>query len=149
MLGLALLLAGLPGAAPGALPPAAPMASAFVLARPVERGEIIATTDFVAQDVPTGQATGALAANAAAGLEATRRLNAGTVVRSGDVMTPRLVRRGEPVTLHLRNGGLTITAQGRALSDGRRGDVVRVVAPSNKTLEGAVDGPASVRIAAN
>ncbi|QHL91722.1 flagellar basal body P-ring formation protein FlgA [Sphingomonas changnyeongensis] len=149
MLGLALLLAGMAGAAPGVVPPAAPLASAFVLARPVERGEIIATTDFVAQDVPASQTTGALAANAAAGMEATRRLNAGAVVRSGDVMAPRLVRRGEPVTLRVRSGALTITAQGRALSDGRRGDVVRVVAPSNKTLEGAVDGPASVRIAAN
>jgi flagellar basal body P-ring formation protein FlgA len=54
------------------------------------------------------------------------------------------------VMLTVKSGGLTITAQGRALSDGRRGDIVRVVAtPTNRTLDGAVEGPGAVRIAAN
>lgn len=141
MIALALLLAA-------TAPPAT--VSAPVLARPVERGELLSADDFVDEERPAGLATGAIAPARAAGLEAVRRLAPGAIVRSGDVMQPRLVRRGEQVTLTVRSGALTITAQGRALADGRRGDVVRVVATAtNRTLEGAVDGPGKVRIAAN
>lgn len=121
-----------------------------VLARPVERGEILSPDDFIAEEHPAGFATGALAPEAVRGMEALRRLMPGSVVRANDVMPARLVRRGEPVTLRVRSGPLTIMAQGRALADGRRGDVVRVVTMSgSRTLEGAVDGPGTVRIAAN
>jgi flagella basal body P-ring formation protein FlgA len=121
-----------------------------VLARPVERGEILSPDDFVSEDRPAAAALGALAPKAARGMEAVRRLAPGSIVRTSDVMAPRLVRRGEPVTLTVRSGALTITAQGRALADGRRGDFVRVVTlTGSRTLEGAVDGPATVRIAAN
>lgn len=121
-----------------------------VLARPVERGEILSAEDFVSEEQPGPAVAGALAPAAARGMEAVRRLAPGSIVRAGDVMPPRLVRRGEPVTLTVRAGALTITAQGRALGDGRRGDFVRVVTlAGSRTLEGAVDGPATVRIAAN
>lgn len=131
--------------------PAAPATVATpVLARPVERGELLSADDFVDEERPAAAAIGAVPPARASGLEAVRRLAAGAIVRSGDVMTPRLVRRGEPVTLTVRTGALTITAQGRALADGRRGDIVRVVTTgTNRTLEGAVDGPGAVRIAAN
>lgn len=62
---------------------------------------------------------------------------------------PKLVRRGQPVALTIRSGALTITAQGRALSDGREGDLVRVVTPSSRTTHGIVDASGAVRIAAN
>lgn len=64
-----------------------------------------------------------------------------------DTMEPRLVRRGQPVTLAVRSGVLTITAQGRALADGRKGDVVRVVTPFSRTTEGIVEGAGTVRVA--
>lgn len=64
-----------------------------------------------------------------------------------NVPKPKLVRRGEPVTLAVRSGTLTITAQGRALADGREGDLVRVVTPSSRTVEGTVDAAGTVRIA--
>ena len=121
-----------------------------VLARPVERGDILSPSDFIEEERPASAAAGALSPSAVTGMEATRRLSPGAVVRGNDVMAARMVRRGEQVTLRVRQGGLTITTQGKALSDGRRGDTVRVVAtPTNRTLEGAVEGPGAVRIVAN
>ena len=121
-----------------------------VLARPVERGDILSPSDFIEEARAPSAGVGALSPAAVNGMEATRRLSPGAVVRGNDVMAARMVRRGEQVTLKVRQGGLTITAQGKALSDGRRGDTVRVVAtPTNRTLEGAVEGPGTVRIVAN
>ena len=78
-----------------------------------------------------------------------RDLSAGATVRPGDLVAPRLVRRGEPVTVALRAGNLVITAAGRALSSGGRGEPVRVVVPAtNRTLDGIVEGSGAVRIRA-
>lgn len=64
------------------------------------------------------------------------------------VAAPKLVRRGQPVTVAIRSGALTITAHGRALADGRAGDMVRVVTSSSRTLEGVVEASGAVRVAA-
>jgi len=59
----------------------------------------------------------------------------------------RVVRRGEPVTLRLRSGAITIATAGRALNDGVHGARIRVVAlATRRTLEGVVDGPGLVRV---
>ena len=63
------------------------------------------------------------------------------------VLAERLVRRGEPVTLRLRDGAITIVTAGRALGDGARGARVRVIAlATRRTLEGVVEGPGEIRI---
>lgn len=120
-----------------------------VLDRMIERGEILSSDDFTTEPLPPSHTRGAITADVADGMEASRRLRAGAVVRAGDVMTPRLVRRGEPVTIHVRSGGLTISTSGRALADGAMGDLVRVVASStNRTLDAEVESSGSVRITA-
>ena len=94
-------------------------------------------------------ARGAVPASQAAGRESVRNMPAGAVVRASDLVAPRLVRRGEPVNIVVRSGGLTISTQGRALASGGVGDMVRVVAAStNRTLDGIVDGNGAVRIGA-
>lgn len=139
---LSILLA-LAAAVPGATPPSVP-----VLVRAIGRGELLATSDFESQPRSPGLATGALAPRDAAGREAVRNLSAGAVVRAGDVVTPRLVRRGEPVTVNLRSGGLTIATSARALGSGGMGDLVRVVtSATNRTLDAVVEGSGAVRIA--
>ncbi len=120
-----------------------------VLARAVERGEILSSGDFTVEEKNAAQARGALEPREADGMEASRRLAAGSVVRASDITAPRMVRRGEPVTIYLRSNGLTITAAGRALSNGAKGDMVRVVADAtSRTLDGVVEGSGAVRIAA-
>lgn len=134
----------------GAAHAAAPTVEAPVLAHAVERGELLSATDFTIEALAVASARGALAPGEAAGMEANRRLSAGSVVRSGDLVRPRLVRRGEPVSLSIRSGSLTITAPGRALSSGAEGDLVRVVSTAtNRTLDGTVEADGRVRIASN
>lgn len=141
----AVLLAA--GSAAGAQTPP-DMVETPVLARTVEKGELLAASDFAIEPRSAGSARGAMSARAAAGLEAARRLMAGAPVRSADLMRPQKVRRGEAVTISLRAGPLSITTQGRALSGGGIGDPVRVVSLStNRTLDAVVEGSGRVRIA--
>ncbi|MET1754375.1 flagellar basal body P-ring formation chaperone FlgA [Novosphingobium sp. RD2P27] len=117
-----------------------------VLARIVERGEIVSIDDFTVEALPASQGRGAISPKAANGMEAARRLGAGSVVRASDVIAPRLVRRGEPVTIYVRSGALLISTTGRSLDNGAMGDRIRVVANStNRTLDAEVEGSGAVR----
>lgn len=123
--------------------------AAPVLARTVERGEVLSKADFVTAPVLAAIARNALSPAEAAGQEAVRRLNAGAPVRSTDLAVPRLVRRGEAVTISLVSGGLKITSAGRALSDGARGEHVRVLnLATNRTLEAVAESAGNVRMTA-
>ena len=122
-------------------------AEAAVLARGVLRGETLAADDFTTTERSAAQVRGTLSAAQAAGKEVLRNLPAGMVVRASDLVVPRLVRRGEPVTIKVRSGGLTIATGGRALGSGGMGDMVRVVSTStNRTLDGVVEGSGAVRV---
>ena len=153
MLRFAFLLAVLvpfPAPAQTATPAAASPAQVEVaiLARPIQRGEILSADDFVYEPRSPNLARGAIEADAAKGMEAVRPLAPGRIVRVSDIITPRLVRRGEPVLIAYKTGGLTITTQGRALASAGAGEQVRVVTNSTqRTLDGFVAGNGLVRIA--
>lgn len=151
----ALLLAGLViyGVAPAMSQVAVPVpqtVAAPVLDHAVAKGDLLAAGDFVNQDMPAAQAHGAPRLKEIVGMEAARSLPAGALVRTSDVIRPQLVRRGEPVTIALRDGGLSITTAGRALGSGAAGDFVRIVSLStNRTLDAVVEGTGAVRVAAH
>jgi flagella basal body P-ring formation protein FlgA len=151
-----LLLAGLCSATaafaqsyPAPAAPGVQMADVAVLTRAVDKGEIVSADDFTVEPRPVYEGRGALAPQSAAGKEAVRPLREGMPVRSIDLIRPQIVKRGEPVTIAVRAGALSITAQGKALASGARGDNVRVVnLATNRTLDAVVDAPGTVRIAA-
>ncbi|WP_448661386.1 flagellar basal body P-ring formation chaperone FlgA [Sphingomonas sp. CJ20] len=119
-----------------------------ILDHAVAKGERIEAGDFAMEPRPAAAARGALRVEEAAGMEAVRTLAAGSIVRRSDVVHPQLVRRGEPVTIRLVHGNLSITASGRALGSGAAGDPVRVVVnATSRTLDGTVEGSGTVRIA--
>jgi flagellar basal body P-ring formation protein FlgA len=118
-----------------------------VLHQSIARGEPIEARDLAIEQRVPGQARGALQIDEAVGMEAARNLNAGSVLRRGDVIRAQLVRRGDPVTVRIASGALVISAAGRALGGGAAGDPVRVlVTATSRTLDGVVDGAGSVRI---
>lgn len=120
-----------------------------VLQNAVARGAVLETADFGSDARTPAQARGALAADKAVGREALRNLPAGSIVRATDIIAPRLVRRGEPVSVVVRSGALAIATPGRALGGGAAGDLVRVVILStNRTLDGIVAGQGEVRVGA-
>jgi flagella basal body P-ring formation protein FlgA len=78
--------------------------------------------------------------------ELTRDVLAGAPLRSSDLRPAMLVKRGQTVTLAIRQGGgFSITAQVEALQDGRKGDTIRLKnRESGRILSGKVVGLNSV-----
>ncbi len=96
--------------------------------RPVDDGTVLARSDLELAWVPERrlQPDTVLAMADLLGREADRRLMPGRPVRAGDVQAPRLVRRGDVVTIVYAQAGLELRAQGRALEDGAMGEAVRL-----------------------
>ncbi|TCM17692.1 flagella basal body P-ring formation protein FlgA [Novosphingobium sp. PhB165] len=143
----AAILFMLAAAAPVAAPAVPEMVKAPVLVRTVERGETLGAGDFTQSPLAPGSARGALSPAQAAGQEATRRLNQGAPVRAGDVAAPRLIHRGEAVTISVSTATMHISSAGRALADAGKGEPVRVLnLATNRTLDAVADGPGQVSI---
>ena len=81
------------------------------------------------------------------GRELRRDMGEGELIRSHDVVPPRLVRRGSLVTMRIKTPFIMITAQGKAEQDGSEGETVRVLnTQSNRVVEGTVSGTGVVEI---
>ncbi|MEQ1439358.1 flagellar basal body P-ring formation chaperone FlgA [Fontimonas sp. SYSU GA230001] len=121
-----------------------------VLARAAARGATIdeALIDLQVRDVsrlPFGYFESAAALR---GHVLRRPLAAGTVLTANDAEPPRLVRRGESVTVIGRSGGLEVRASGTALADGAQGSRVKVRNDTSKrVVEGVVTAAGTVEIA--
>lgn len=70
----------------------------------------------------------------AQGKELTRAVPAGQVLTPSLLRAPLVVRRGDRVTLQARIGGLDVSMQGEALSDGAQGQRLRVRALNSKRV---------------
>lgn len=83
------------------------------------------------------------------GKAAKRRLRAGVPVRRAAVQRPILVPKGSLVTIILKAPRMTLTARGKALDNGTKGDTVRVRVTnlqSKKVIEAEVTGTARVAV---
>lgn len=96
--------------------------------RPVDEGAVLERSDLDLAWVPERRLRPdtVLAMAGLVGQEADRRLMPGRPVRAGDVQAPRLVRRGDVVTIVYAQAGLELRARGRALEDGAMGDSIRL-----------------------
>ncbi len=73
------------------------------------------------------------------GMTPRRMVVAGKPMRDLDLENPQIVSRGGAVTLVYKDGPLTLSARGKSMQNGARGDLVRVVnMNSNRSLEGIV-----------
>ncbi len=81
------------------------------------------------------------------GLTPRRMVTSGKPVREMELEAPQIVSRGENVMLVYQHGTLRLTAEGRALRSGAKGEFVRVVNnTSSRTVEGVVTAPRTVLI---
>ncbi len=120
-----------------------------VLLRRLRPGEVISDADIGTIDMAANRVANDVALDAAdlEGLSPRRSLAANAPVRLTDLRRPVVVHRGEAVTMLLRSGALTISARGKALEDGARNALVRVVnTDSNRTIEAEVAGPGTVLV---
>lgn len=130
---------------------AANMVSIPVLRGDVARGEVIDEADLNWIDVNERRTRGNIARTSAdlVGLAAKRRLRAGQMLRISDVEIPAMVEKNALVTMVLRKGPMTLTAQGRAQQRGVEGDYIRLInQDSHQMVEGRVVGLNLVQISA-
>ena len=76
-----------------------------------------------------------------------RIIVAGEPIKKASLKTPKIVSRGDMVTMVFENGPLQLTTQAKALQNGAKGDLIRVVnLGSSKTLQAIVSGDKEVTV---
>ena len=122
---------------------------AAVLARGVERNEVLKSSDVVVERRPKAEVGNDVAGrDSAVGMQARRQLRAGQALRVADLAKPDLVTRDQNVTLIYESSGLYLTIRGKALEGGTEGDAVNVLnLQSKRTVSGIVVGRGQVSVA--
>src|SRR5665213_2404771 len=113
---------------------------AAILARDVERNEVLKSSDVVFERRPKASVgNDAAARDRAVGMQMRKPLRAGQPLHTADLAKPDLVQRDQAVTLIFQSVGLYLTIRGKALEGGTEGDVVSVLnLQSKRTVTGVV-----------
>ncbi len=121
---------------------------AAVLARNVERNEVLKSSDVMVERRPKAEVgSDAATRDRAVGMQARRQLRAGQALKVADLAKPDLVQRDQNVTLIYESPGLYLTVRGKAVEGGTEGDVVNVMnLQSKRTVSGVVIGRGQVSI---
>lgn len=111
----------------------------LVARQPLARGTVIRETDLelVERNLSSLPYGYYVDHQPLAGMLAKRTIAAATVITPQMVQAPKLIRRGERVTVIAESGALSIRTVGKALNDAKSGDVVQVEAEGSKRV---VDG---------
>jgi flagellar basal body P-ring formation protein FlgA len=120
-----------------------------MLVRPIDRRDVIHASDVRVSRIDRRRmsAMAILDPTELYEMAAKRPLRAGEVINTSDVEPPRLIERGQLVTIMFRKPGLTLTARGRAVSDGAKGDLVSILnEQSRRTIQGIVTGSGTVEV---
>ena len=120
-----------------------------VLSHAVPRGEVISSHDLnwiktredtLRHDVITD-------VDQIVGMTPRSPMRVGQMVTNSEIQKPVAIVKGALVTLVLKSGTMTLSAQGRALEQGSLGDTIHVInTHSNLTVEGKVEGPNMVSV---
>jgi flagella basal body P-ring formation protein FlgA len=121
-----------------------------VAARRILKDEIINKSDLRWFKVRTSRLQNDTISNLAdiIGKTPKRVIREGQAIRSATIQKPVLIKKGSLVTIILRAKKMLLTAQGKALQPGSKGDVIRIAnTQSNQTIEAEVigSGRAAVR----
>jgi flagella basal body P-ring formation protein FlgA len=121
----------------------------IVAARSLSRGELLTQSDFkrVKYDMsklPIGyiedHADGL-------GMELKRRLSVGAPLTTSMLEKPKIVKRGQQVSIVARAGGMEVRMSGKALATGAVGERIRVLnVKSKKKLEGTVTPSGDIKV---
>ncbi len=100
----------------------------LVTTRPMAKGAVIKEADMhlETRDMAALPVAPLTESSQAVGKLAKRALGIGTVITVNELQVPRLVRRGDRITILAAESGIEIRANGEALMDGAEGDRIRV-----------------------
>ncbi len=120
-----------------------------VLARPLARNTLITKADIKMVNQPIASSSNGVIFDPLQiiGMELTRQLDAGSAIRVTHLRPPKVIKRGQHVTLVTGLAGLEVRIQGKALRDAAAGERVAVTnLSSGKQIEGIArsDGTVSV-----
>ncbi|MCI5060252.1 MAG: flagellar basal body P-ring formation chaperone FlgA [Alphaproteobacteria bacterium] len=114
-----------------------------VLRSNLRNGDIIGKNDIDLMQVPQKQLQHNIILDAKdlIGMTPRRMAYAGKFIMAGQLERPQLVERGERVNIIYKSGPLTLTAKGRALQSGAKGDLVRISnLNSSRNIDALVTG---------
>lgn len=121
----------------------------LVLNRPLNRGEIISENDLAFTELKNGSA-GLIyitSPEQLIGMAAKRPLRSGVPLRASDVAEPKVIRKGDMVTIAFEAPGMSLSVRGKALDDGLLGASVRVLnIQANRVVEASVAAPGYVLV---
>lgn len=120
-----------------------------VLTNSLRRGDVIGAMDIDYIDLPQNRiANGTvLEADDLVNMTPRRVLSSGKPVNVNELEHPKMVDRGDAVTLIFANGPMVLSVVGKSLQAGAIGDTVRVSnSSSNKNLQGVVTAHREVTI---
>lgn len=123
------------------------MASVPVLRINLKQGDIIGANDIDFIDIPqkTLKHNVILNKDDLIGLTPRRIAYAGKVILAETLERPQLVERGTHVHITFKEGPLILTAKGKALQSGAKGDLVRVTnINSSRTIDAYITGSGQV-----
>lgn len=115
-----------------------------VLRQRLAAGEEIRAADLGWLEVETARMSGDIIDNAdgALGMAVKRDLMAGQPIRARDLTRPVMVAKGAMVTMTFQSQFMSLSATGRAIEGGGRGDVIQVMnLQSKKVVFATVTGP--------
>lgn len=122
----------------------------LVLTRPVSAGETINADALTLETRDAGRLSGSTLSDPAQaiGRSVRRTLMAGAVLDPGDLVSSRLVRRGDNVTLIARTGAIEVRMMGRALGEAGANERVSVEnLSSRRIIQGVVAANGDVVVA--
>ncbi|MCB1682500.1 MAG: flagellar basal body P-ring formation protein FlgA [Rhodospirillales bacterium] len=129
-----------------------PLIMVPVLKENIQNGHVISASDldFIHIEESNFLSGTIVDEQALIGMTPRRFAIAGRPLRPGDLTAPKIVSRGELVTVILDQGPLSLTTKGKALENGAKGETIRVVnTSSNVTIEAVVTGVNEVRVVAD
>ncbi len=119
-----------------------------IAVKPLAAGSTIGSDDVQMTEVDITQLLGQYLTDLddAIGMSAKRPLSAGRPVVAQQLTPPLLIRRGESVVINAESNAISVKMPGIALSDGRRGEQIRIKNPgSSRVIEARVTGPGQVQ----
>lgn len=125
------------------------LVSVPVLKSNLRKGDIIGRTDLEYIKISSSRIQNdyILAADKVTGMTPRRVAMAGEPLRATQFDYPQIVNRGEFITIIYDNGPMMLTAKGKALQNGAKGDIVNVVnINSNRTIQGIISAQREVTV---
>tara|TARA_B100001750_G_C15511590_1_gene604072 strand:+ start:2056 stop:3012 length:957 start_codon:yes stop_codon:yes gene_type:complete len=126
-----------------------PLVTIPVLKTPLARGDVITKnmvgTTSIREDYVTDDMI--VQAEDLIGMTPRRVVRANAAITLSDLDKPMMVKRGDLVTMELKNGPIAITAIAKAMENGTKGDIIRLMnVDSKRSLEAQVTGMREARI---